>query len=110
MNDDDFKQTVLDYINMVATQRHRDQMAQGTEILTKITALGTSFDTMKGTFDKIMTDMGTVIPAGHAAALDAFVAPLDEMHAKIGTFEQEMEAKIKAAIPVPGQGTSPGVV
>ena len=76
-------------------------MAQASDILAKIAAIGTSIDTMKATFDKAMADMSATLPGGHAAVLDTLTAPLDEIVTKVGSLGTEMEAKIKA-LPVPG--------
>jgi hypothetical protein len=100
MNDEDFRQTVLDYFD-IEQQRHREQMAQASDILAKITAVVASIDAMKTKFDTAMTDMVATVPAGHAAVLDTLVAPLDDLATKIMTLGSEFEAKIKA-LPVPG--------
>lgn len=76
-------------------------MAQGSDILAKITAVTASIEAMKTKFDTAMTDMVATVPAGHAAVLDTFVAPLDDLAAKITALGAEFEAKIKA-LPVPG--------
>jgi hypothetical protein len=108
MNDDDFKQIVLDYINMIEPQRHQNQMAQSSEILAKIAEISTSLDTMKANFEKSLAGASETIPAGHAAVLDTFVGPLDDMHKKITALEGEMIARVQV-IPVPGVGPSPGI-
>jgi hypothetical protein len=108
MNDEDFHQIVLDYINMIAPQRHRDQMAQGSEILAKCTEINTALDAMKANFEKSLAGASETIPAGHAAVLDTFVGPLEDIHKKIIALEGEMIARVQV-IPVPGVGPSPGV-
>ena len=100
MDDEDFKRTVLDYFE-IATQRDLRTMAQASDILAKITAISTSLDAMKTSFEKILTDYAATAPAGHAAVLDTFTPALDEIATKIGTLGPEMEAKIKA-LPIPG--------
>jgi hypothetical protein len=120
---EDFKQTVLDFINMVTTQRHREIMAQGSDILAKIATLQTSadknsasLDTLKTDLDKVIADVSATVPAGHAAVLDTLVGPLDKVQAtqdevdkKIAALNEEAAAKI-GVISVPGQGPSPGIV
>jgi hypothetical protein len=103
MTDADFETMMTDYFRIEA-QRHRDIMAQASDIIAKIAALSASFDTFKAAFDKEVADMSTTLPAGHAAVLDTFVAPLDELKAKMDMLGGEVPAKIKA-MPVPG--TSP---
>jgi hypothetical protein len=98
MNDDDFKQTMIDYFD-IEQQRHREIkeliMAQSTDILAKITAVSTLIDAMKAKFDTAME----TIPAGHAAVLDTLAGPLDDLAAKITALGAEFEAKVKAAAP-----------
>jgi len=104
MTDEDFKQTVLDRLDFffdIEQKRHRDIMATSSDILAKITAISTTIDALKTKFDTAMTDMVATVPAGHAAVLDTFVAPLDELATKITALGAEFEAKIKA-LPVPG--------
>jgi hypothetical protein len=98
--EEDFYQMMLDYFS-IEQRRHQDIMAQASDIIAKITAIGASLDTMKATFDKTMTDMSAILPGGHAAVMDTLTGPLDEMLTKIAAFGVEMEAKIKA-LPVPG--------
>ena len=69
-------------------------MAQGSDIDAKITALAQSFETMKATFDKAMEDVAATVPAGHAAVLDGFVKPLDDLKAKFDAFNGEIPAKV----------------
>lgn len=123
MNDEDFKQTVLDYFGMVSAQRHMEIMAQGSDILAKIAALHTSLDAtnaaldvMKTNFDKALAGASEAIPAGHSAVLDTFLDPLDkalergdEVQKKIVALEGETTARIEV-IPVPGAKSSPGIV
>ena len=100
MNDDDFKQTVLDYFD-IEQQRYLIIMAQAADILSKITAIGASLDVMKNKFDLAMADMSATVPAGHAQVLETLVSPLEAVVAKADALGTEMEAKIKA-LPVPG--------
>jgi hypothetical protein len=97
-----------DYFRIEA-QRHSDLMAQSSEILGKITDISTSLDTLKTNLEKALAGASETIPAGHAAVLDTFVGPLDDLHKKIAGIESEMTARVQV-IPVPGQGPTPGVV
>jgi hypothetical protein len=98
--EDDFQQMMLDYFS-IEQRRHQDIMAQASDILAKIMAIGTSLDAMKTTFDKAMADVSETVPAGHAAVLDTLTPALDEIATKIVALGPEMAAKIKA-LPVPG--------
>jgi hypothetical protein len=100
MNDEDFQQMMLDYFS-IEQQRHRDIMAQGSDILAKITAVSASIDAMKTKFDTAMADISATVPAGHAAVLDTLSGPLDDLATKITALGAEFEAKIKA-LPIPG--------
>ena len=100
MNDEDFKQTVLDYFD-IEQRRHQDIMAQASDILAKITAVSASLDAMKTKFETAMADMSSVLPGGHSAVMDTLVAPLEAVMTKADALGTEMEAKIKA-LPVPG--------
>jgi hypothetical protein len=101
ISDEDFKRILIDHIIGVTTQRHEDIMAQASDTLAKITAAVTLLETMKTNLDKVLADYSATAPAGHAAVLDTFTAPLDDLATKISAFGTDMEAKIKA-LPVPG--------
>jgi hypothetical protein len=89
----------------LATERFKLTMAQGSEILTKIAGIAQSVDAMKATFDKVANDVAATVPAGHAAVLDTFIAPLDDIATRIANFEQGI-AKLKS-IQVPGAPGTP---
>jgi N-methylhydantoinase B/oxoprolinase/acetone carboxylase alpha subunit len=105
MDDQDFQQTVLDFFE-IATQRHRDIMTQGSDILAKIAALSSAFDAVKAVIDKELAAISETVPAGHSAVLDTLVSPLDELQTKVGALGDEVGAKIKA-MPVPGAAVPP---
>jgi hypothetical protein len=103
--DEEFQQMMLNYFG-IAAQRHEEIMALGTDILAKLTATSGSFDTFKATFEKELADISATVPAGHAAVLDGFVGPLDELKAKIDALTQDIPAKM-AAVQVPGSKNTP---
>ncbi len=100
MNDDDFKQTVLDYFG-IEQQRHMEIMAQSSDILAKITAMNTSVDMLKTEVEKAIAGISETVPAGHAAVLDTFVGPMDEVITKVTALAAEIPAKL-GSVPVPG--------
>jgi hypothetical protein len=108
MVDEDFKQTVLDYFGIEA-QRHRDIMAQSSDILTKIAGIDNKLDALKASLEKALAGASETIPAGHAQVLDSFIPHLDDLDKKITAIDAEMTARV-GVLPVPGQGPSPGVV
>jgi hypothetical protein len=101
MNDDDFKQIMLDYFS-IEQQRYREIMTQGSDILAKITEMKTSFDALKAALEKELVGVSETIPAGHSAVLDTFVAPMTDLKTQMDAFAAEIPAKvakIAAAIP-----------
>ena len=80
-------------------------MAQGSDILAKISAVGASLDTLKATFDKAMETVSSTVPAGHAAVLETFSGPLDDLAKQILALGAEFESRIKK-LPVPGDTPS----
>jgi hypothetical protein len=97
MSDEDFKQTIFDYINMVAAQRHRDIMTSNQDVMNAIAALTTAQTTLSTSIATAIADMGT----GGDAARAAMVAALKTVADQMAAMQAELLAAIAAQTPSP---------
>jgi hypothetical protein len=113
MNDEDFKQIVIDFINMVTTQRHREIMATLAEVEKKlddkIAAFAAAAAMHNDEIRKALSILADTGISGHASVLDKISAKIDTISdaETLGTMTGELKTAI-ATTPLPGQ--SPGVV
>jgi hypothetical protein len=105
MNDEDFKQTVLDYFQ-IATQRNVITMAALADIKSGQDAILAEIETLvKESRDALGTlkDTGA---AGHSAVLDDIKAVNDKIHEAVKNASGELKSAI-ATTPMPGQTPGP---
>ena len=101
MNDDDFKQTILDYINMVTTQRFMELMTSNQDVMNAIAANTAALMDLDATIKTAISDMG----AGGDAARAQAVAAVAAQATQISTLKTELTAAIAAVVPPPATPT-----
>jgi hypothetical protein len=98
MNDEDFKQTVLDYFGMVAPRKHEEIMATLADIKAQNEANAKALDAKLGAIaaaqsahhaavDKALADLAATGAAGHAAVLDDIAIDNSTMAKKIDAID-----------------------
>jgi hypothetical protein len=96
ISDEDFKQIVLDFINMVTTQRHREiitiMTTSNQNVMDEIIKLTAAHTQLETTVKTAIADMGT----GGDAARAGFVTALQAAQAQIAATETELTAAIAA--------------
>jgi hypothetical protein len=105
MNDDDFKQEVLDLFGDSA-QRHRSIMAILAEVKAQNDAILTELANLTTETHKALADYTALCGAGHAAILDGIVADQTNLLTVIKNTSGEIKSAI-AAVPMPGQTPVP---
>jgi hypothetical protein len=106
MNDEDFHQIVLDYINMIEPQRHRDIMAAHADVKAGQEAiLAAVAELTKESRDAlgVLKDRGA---SGHAAVLDDVVAGNEKILEAVKNASGELKSST-ATTPMPGQTPGP---
>ncbi len=92
ISDEDFKQIIFDYINMIAAQRHRDIMTSNQNVMDEIVKLTAAHTQLETTIKTAIADMGT----GGDAARAGFVTALQAAQAQIASTQSELTAAIAA--------------
>jgi hypothetical protein len=95
VSDEDFKQIIFDYINMIAAQRHRDLMTSNQDVMNAIAALTTAQSTLSTSIATAIADMGT----GGDAARAAMVTALQVVATQMAAMQTELLAAIAAQMP-----------
>lgn len=106
MDDEDFKQTVLYYINTVAAQRHRDIMATFAEITTQQDAMLAAIEDLAKENSAALDVLKDTGAAGHAGVLDQIGIRNAQIIEVIKNKSGELKSKI-ATTPMPGAAPGP---
>jgi len=96
MNDDDFKQTVLDYFD-IATQRDLRIMTSNQDVMDAIAAIAAGQTKLNTSIQSAIADMGTGGDAARAAMVTALQVVVTQMNA----MQSELLAAIAAQTPPP---------
>jgi hypothetical protein len=105
MNDEDFKQTVLDYFQ-IATQRNVITMAALADVKSGQDAILAEIETLVKENREALGALKDTGAAGHSAVLDDIMAGNQKIHDAIKNASGELKSTI-ATTPMPGQTPGP---
>jgi hypothetical protein len=102
MNDEDFKQTIIDYISMVTIERYSKTMAAIDDVRKNTEQIKAMLADLGAAQKAVLSDLQQTGAAGHSAIMDGIVADQEAVKETITGLKSELVSAAKAVeLPAP---------